>query len=286
MKYYAISDLHGFYSLATAALSFAGFDPDDKNATLLVLGDIWDRGSEPVYCMNLAKGFVPDKNGGLRPMANKPIMIKGNHEVCFDEMVARGYPAPYDYSNRTNETFDLIKMYYEKHGSDPNAAIDSIVAWHKTLPWYKEIGDCIFVHSWIPLSGMEKSNMIDQNYGSYSVRKYWQRASAEAWKRAIWANPTECYARGLVPEGKTLVIGHWHASAFHARFEPERGLTELYIPCDFSAYVDKGIVAIDACTAYTRQCNVAIFSDDGGMHLEKTVIYPATLVKGGKGNGA
>lgn len=275
MKYYAIADIHGFYSLATDALVHAGFDPDDKNATLILLGDIFDRGKEPVYCWNLARGLIPDKNGGLRKMANKPIMIMGNHEICFDDLVERGTPLSYDISNKTFDSVERIKLYAEQHSLDPEGVVNSIVKWHSTLPWYFELGDYIFAHSWIPLKGMtDDSDFITQDYDSFEVMDGWENASVAVWKRACWANPTECLSRHLIPNGKTIVFGHWHASAFHRIFEPSRELTDFYIPCDFSVYVGNHAIAIDACTAYTKQCNVAIFSDEGDIHLERTILWP------------
>ena len=46
MKYFAISDMHSFYSIAKKSLDEAGFDPDNENHTLVVCGDIFDRGDE------------------------------------------------------------------------------------------------------------------------------------------------------------------------------------------------------------------------------------------------
>ena len=46
MKYFAISDTHAHHTEAVKALEEAGWDENNKNHKLIVVGDITDRGSE------------------------------------------------------------------------------------------------------------------------------------------------------------------------------------------------------------------------------------------------
>ena len=46
MRYYVVSDVHGYYTQMKSALKKAGFFSDDAPHKLIMLGDIFDRGHE------------------------------------------------------------------------------------------------------------------------------------------------------------------------------------------------------------------------------------------------
>ena len=48
MKYFVVSDIHSFYVELKRALDKAGFNKRNKDHTLIVCGDVFDRGSETV----------------------------------------------------------------------------------------------------------------------------------------------------------------------------------------------------------------------------------------------
>ena len=60
------------------------------------------------------------------------------------------------------------------------------------------------------------------------------------------------------PSGKTVVCGHWHTSWGHSRIN---NTSEWGEDADFSIYRNKGIIAIDGCTAYTGKVNVLVIED-------------------------
>ena len=43
MKYFIVSDIHGFARELKYSLNCAGFNKKDKNHTLVVIGDVFDR---------------------------------------------------------------------------------------------------------------------------------------------------------------------------------------------------------------------------------------------------
>ena len=91
-KFFVISDIHSYYDEMKKALDEAGFDPWDSNHWLIVCGDIWDRGPEPVEVMRYLQG-LPRK-----------VLVKGNHESLLQDLCERGYPGAHDYSNGTYDT--------------------------------------------------------------------------------------------------------------------------------------------------------------------------------------
>ena len=238
MTYFIIADVHGFYSAMIKALKQAGFDKRNKNHTLVVLGDLFDRGFQPIECLDYVMS-IPKK---------RRILIRGNHEDLLEDCIKRRYFFEQDIQNRTQSTVylmgnDCLRRYPELPDIQNLGTFDRcerhtlLQKYLSECADYAEIGDDIFVHSWIPTE-----NFSDGNWRSGD------------WKMARWVNPFEQWNAGLVPEGKTIYCGHWHTSwanhYYHNKGE------QFGIFADFSPFVDKGIVGLDACTAYTFRVNV------------------------------
>ena len=64
---------------------------------------------------------------------------------------------------------------------------------------------------------------------------------------------------GLNIREKTIVCGHWHTSYGHSKYE-HKG-TEFGEDADFSPYYGPGIIAIDACTAFSGKVNCLVIED-------------------------
>ena len=65
--------------------------------------------------------------------------------------------------------------------------------------------------------------------------------------------------RTVRAEYKTVVCGHFHCSYGHCHYE-NKG-SEFGEDADFSPYIAPGIIAIDACTAYSRKMNCVVIRD-------------------------
>ena len=78
MRYYVVSDVHGYYSLLMATLRKKGYFEDKGPHKLIVCGDLFDRGSEAVKMQNFIKQLL-DKN--------EVILIRGNHEDLMNDLV-------------------------------------------------------------------------------------------------------------------------------------------------------------------------------------------------------
>ena len=60
--YFICSDIHGFFDEWMKALKEAGFDKENSNHTLIVLGDIFDRGKQPLQIYEFLRN-LPKKEG-------------------------------------------------------------------------------------------------------------------------------------------------------------------------------------------------------------------------------
>ena len=101
MKYFVVSDIHSFGNILAKTLKKCGFDKRNKNHTLIVCGDVFDRGTDTVKVYNYLKS-IPKK---------RCILIKGNHESLYFDLLKKYYPDSYDFSNGTVLTFAQIAGY-------------------------------------------------------------------------------------------------------------------------------------------------------------------------------
>ena len=248
MRYYVVSDIHGFYSELHCALTESGFFDDVEPHKLIVLGDLFDRGREAKKLQD----FILDLMD-----RDEVILVRGNHEDMFVTLVTSDGGTPYKH-HRRNGTYDTA---IQLTGFDPAEAFSRCFAfakaaqrtpyYHRIIPAMKdyfETQSYVFVHGWIPC--------IYENCG-YSYYSSWREAPSHEWKRAHWYNGIDA-ARTCMEE-KTVVCGHWHASYGHAKYEKQG--SEFGTDADFAPYYAPGIIAIDACTTHSKQVNIVILED-------------------------
>lgn len=248
-KYFVISDVHGFYNEMKAALDKAGFDLTNPDHILVSLGDLLDRGRQPKECLEFVLGIPEDRR----------ILIRGNHEDLMWEMVASGAIHSYDHSNGTVQT--AMDLTGEKFPAiaimDLTLSTDLWWRYYDSTIDYAEIGDYVFVHGWVPLA--YKVQMKLSETPSLVLKDDWREGD---WKEARWYCGMSMWNDGLVPEGKTVVCGHWHTSWGHHFINGDG--EEYGDNAKFTPFIDKGIIALDACTAYSGFCNCVVLEIDDG----------------------
>lgn len=270
-KYFAISDVHSFYKPMKKALDMAGYDKDDPSHVLIILGDVFDRGPDTMDVYRFLRSIPEDRL----------ILVRGNHEDCYEELLEKEIYDAYDENNGTVDTFEDI---YRFGKGDPLDAdwkdVVDYVKGHEITEWVKsgrwrpffEIGDFILTHSFIPLHNKGKDGIFRQYYRGYEL-EYFPEWRTKATKTELWESRWGCpwkqfKASYFKEEGKTLVCGHWHTSDFHEEFEGRKG--------DYTIYRGKNLIAIDGCTALTNRANVLVIdgdrlSDQYGRDLDNLV---------------
>ena len=248
MKYYITTDPHGYYTILKKALTESGFFADTEPHKLIILGDLFDRGAEACELQEFVLDLMEK---------DQLILIKGNHEDLFEELVMEDHGIAYRH-HVTNGTFDTA---IQLTGYDTTMAglqnYDFADAAKRT-PYYTKIIPAmldyfetehyIFVHGWIPC--------IRERRG-YSYYTEWRNAGSDEWEKARWYNGMDAALTCM--EEKTILCGHWHASYGHARYE-QKG-TEFGPDADFSPYFGSRVIALDACTAFSGKINVIILND-------------------------
>lgn len=252
-KYFVFSDIHGFYNELMTSLIKEGFEKNNKDHIIISCGDLMDRGNNPRECLK----FVNDLY-----KKNRAILIKGNHETLMEEMLDRGYPERYDFSNGTVNTVidmfpsctDTDKLWEAmKYDEDWNFYRNNLINYYETENY-------IFTHGFIPLK-------LNDDF-SFCYDEDWRNREKECeplyWDEypdgARWLNGIKMNHDGLNKTGKTIVCGHYHCSygwshikQKHKEFPPK---THKDFLKSFQPYKEDGIIAIDACTAYSGIVNV------------------------------
>ncbi len=248
MKYYVTADPHGYYTILNQALTESGFFEEAEPHKLIILGDLLDRGAEAYELQE----FVLDLMG-----KDQIILIKGNHEDLFVELVTEDHGIAYRH-HVTNGTFDTAIQLtgYDTtiaglRNYDFADAAKRTPYYTKIIPAmmdYYETEHYIFVHGWIPCNRERRG---------YSYYTDWRNAGLDEWEKARWYNGMDAALSCM--EEKTILCGHWHVSYGHARYE-QKG-TEFGPDADFSPYYGSMVIALDACTAFSGKINVIILND-------------------------
>lgn len=249
-------------------------------------GDLFDRGDYTLDVIDFVCEMLSK---------NRALLVRGNHEDLFLDLLKK---SDFDYYDQTNGTLKTLAAVNKPQVTEFDATVNfnscaslnnidtrifDIINSEKD---YIELGDYIFVHGWIPLTKSE-----------LSIRDDWRHDKEAYWKKARWINGMEAAFKGHILEGKTIVCGHWHTSYGHVHSMGEEKILELMKAeypnspmvenrddfaysfayemfsnkllkklefadgADFSIYRGKGIIALDACTAWTGKVNVLVLEE-------------------------
>lgn len=256
MKYFVTADPHGFFALLHNALLEQGFDENNPEHKVIICGDLMDRGKEARKMQDYILSLLEK---------DKVILIRGNHEDLTLDMIKdmdEGDPFAIAYSHHaSNKTLDTA---FQLTGKKMRDLYDDILAVSrataatplvriiipKMLNYY-ETEHYVFVHGWVPCD-------VDPQEGYYV--KNLKEATDEEWAEARWENgmslAVEC---GATIPNKTIVCGHWNTSFGHKLLGKIK--SEYGDDADFSPFYADGIIALDACTAYSKQINCIVIDD-------------------------
>ena len=254
-KYFIVTDIHSFYDEMIKALNTAGFDINNPEHIFVSLGDLLDRGEKPLQCLQFVNNLPDDRK----------ILIRGNHEDLIEAAIARKDFKSNDYSNGTAQTvYDLGYDYNNKDVFDGIMKNPDFVKYINSVIDYYDDGKNVFVHGWIPCTIFNQWS----GYPTYIKVDNWKEFG---WQNARWINGMDAWDQGVKLEDKTIYCGHWHTSWGHSKLHnigPEFNNYGYKDPerrnAHFEPFVDEGIVALDACTAYSHivNCYVVEVNDE------------------------
>lgn len=283
IKYFCISDIHSYYSAMIESLEQKGFNLENPNHKVIICGDAFDRGDDTVKVFEFIKYL--QSHGRL-------IYIKGNHEEllfdCINEMLQNRTPGSHHFHNGTVKTICTLCGENEWIAYAPQSPkikelikekTSEIVKFiEKNAVNYFELGNKIFVHSWIPCKA--KGNDYSWNPVYEKVYDWYNKSEAKLtedekaihqaeWFAARWGNPFLMWKNKLYPEGKCVVFGHFHASYGHSHIDmkckewPPKNQKDWQNA--FKPWIKENAIGIDACCAYSGFINCLVFDEEGNL---------------------
>ena len=257
--YFITSDTHSFYNELINELNKKGFDLNNSNHVLIFCGDLFDRGPDSQKLYDFIKSIPKERR----------ILIRGNHEYLFIDLLYKDIPDYYDHTNGTVNTFITLtnNKYINWLDLVKDNKLNEIKKWFLSDEWidYFETNHYIFTHAFIPLkidpnSYIKHMYNVDISYLSYNDD--WTKSSSQEFENATWGCPWKLAKEGLNKSGKTIVCGHWHTSDF---FNNLKNLKEKYnIYKKNPIFISKRykLIGLDACTAATHKVNVLVLKED------------------------
>jgi serine/threonine protein phosphatase 1 len=234
MKYFVTSDIHGHYYVLVDALKEAGFDEENADHHLLVLGDMFDRGDESKEVFEYLYALH---------QKNKATIVLGNHDTFMMELLEGNYDrAKFNIARNgflhTLESFtnhkDSSRLSLKEYKKEIENQYPYMYDWLNSLPLFLELGDYIFVHG-----GIDPS------------LKDWKKASKFdfVWTYEVKMDP--------VP-GKTVVAGHHRVATIRKPYE--RSYKQLFFehPEYFDPMYLEGKILIDRFVEVSKELNVLV----------------------------
>jgi serine/threonine protein phosphatase 1 len=231
MKYFVISDVHGYYSVLRETLLKNGFNESNNNHHLVILGDLFDRGPQSKEVLEYV--YELSQN-------DKATIILGNHDSFLLEFIEKNYARTLFniQHNGFGETLRSLSLL-DPSPDNLDTIRDVIIKrypflyeWINSFPWFLEKGKYIFGH------------------GGVDGNTDWKRLKRKdyIWSREITLEPID---------GKTVVAGHHRVATIRY---PNSNYFELYRnnPSAFDILYEPGKILIDRFVEISQELNVLI----------------------------
>lgn len=266
-KYFVTSDVHGYFDVLVKELNKCGWEQDNPDHIFVSCGDLLDRGEQPRECLQFVNKLPDDRK----------ILIKGNHEILLQQAINRGALMYHDWTNGTGYTvYNLngeynisqasgIKTYaYLLNVKDDPDYKDYYYNTCRYALLYNNENKYVFTHAWVSneytgQGSWERLKQCCNDFTDFDIKE-WDNI-------VIWENGMDKWNRGFkVDENAQVVCGHFHTSWGHANLRnlgvefseyADSGIEEHFEP-----FIDDGIIALDACCAWTNKLNVYVIEGD------------------------
>lgn len=235
MKYFIVSDVHSNWTALMTPLKEAGYNAKNPDHTLIVAGDLFDRGDDTIQVYKWIK---------KQP---RVILIRGNHESLLERLIIKKCPYSADSFNGTIKTLVELARISKDKSQDvfETKSVKEALEWiQTTFVDYVEFNNYIITHAGYP-----------------QVEDY-HNASIKEWDESTWVNPFVTH-RTIKPE-KTLIAGHWGVVE---GWSSKDGVVVNYfnIPEKYQKIYhdpDINVIGIDNTTICTNRCLVYIIETD------------------------
>lgn len=182
----AVGDIHGSWDLFCQFLAWV----KDSEASVILLGDLIDRGDDDLSVLNATKGLLQDhESWGLQSFN----ALRGNHEQMFMD-AAQG-------------TKSQVRLWVGNGGKLKNLdkMVEGHLDWISNLPIFMIVGDTLFIHG----GTFPGENPVDTMRNGKAEELLWMRKPflTNGPKLSEWSNTIKKVVHGhtitLFEDGQT-----------------------------------------------------------------------------------
>lgn len=259
-KIFFCSDIHGEFQILRNTLDEVGFDEENPNHLLVVLGDINDRGREFLNLYKYLKILCDD---------GKAIVTSGNHHSFLVDFLEGKNPSycyfNYRY-NGLNETIadlwhrtnpfeswlflngdkfnnddladSVFGMFQKECAKDINEEYPDLLPWLKSMPKYFESKNYIGAHASLDLNAED-----------------WRNPDRDWYDLEFDDGSFICYKNNT---GKTVVVGHFDTGSLRSMWQIDSKDKDDHSILKTS----DNEVFIDGCVPLTKIVNIFVAEDE------------------------
>lgn len=212
MKYFIIANVYSHYNLMISALRDAGFDENNTNHTLVSLGNLLNKGNDPVQCLNYVNSL------------ERKILIRGYEEDLIERTIWNEQITFNEYLNGVSSTLSIIAGSPEIDFYN----IDNYVCLSKyldSLVNYKETSHYVFLNNWIPCNALKVYSDGEKMYTNIDD---WRNCNSTDWIIARNIDNTSAYKCGITDFKTICCVTNniddfvvYHESAIMIKSSPE-----------------------------------------------------------------
>ena len=206
----ALGDIHGSWDMYCQFLAWV----KDSGASIILLGDMIDRGKWDLEVLNATKGILQDpESWGLQSFS----ALRGNHEQMFID-ASEGHRSDISLWVQNGGKVKLLSKMIEDH-----------LDWIKELPIFITIGDTMFIHAGV-IPGQNPAESILQGKSEDLV---WIRNPflSKGPQLAKWSNTIK-----RVIHGHTITIYDGDRDGYLPIVKPDR------VNIDTGAFLPEGFL--------------------------------------------
>ncbi|MBU1145145.1 MAG: fructose-bisphosphatase class III [Firmicutes bacterium] len=230
---FVVSDIHGHFNELIVSLKNAGYDLNNPHHKLLVLGDLFDRGTQSKEVLEYLYSLSLDK---------KVEIIIGNHDLFLIDFLENQFQKTifniiHNGFLNTLESLSELELEMDFKKEEISELIRNkfpyLLNWLKSFPYFIEMNDYIFVHGGI--------NGSMKNWRDTSLRDF------------VWSYEHELKS---IPN-KIVVAGHHRTASIRRPYESFAHLIDTN-PEMFDILYEKGKILIDGFVEVSKKINVLI----------------------------
>lgn len=199
MRTLVVGDIHGSVKALHQVLEKSNFNPDSDR--LVQLGDIADGWTETKECIDV---LLDIEKQSLN--SNKPIFIRGNHDVWVYDWILYGITPPVWIKQGGKAT---IESYRDSKTNQIYVNEEHKSFWRRQQDWFIDEKNRLFIHGgWRHIMGFPAGAQEKINAGTIARECHWNRSLLLTLRTASQLNTEHQLISDALKQFTEVYVGH------------------------------------------------------------------------------